>query len=182
MFPSKIYKFKTNFEYPTVVFELAHLALIWLVMNIHLVYKTSHPRGNMVGGLAWTLRARRRLNEYPHITTATIKQNAGKSHLSLKTAEEKMLRWKKRPKRKELQRNEQNKRFFFCSLCILVLFFSVQLKCNIQFVLLDLSGILQNVKKGYEGLHHHFFSSRTLRNVYGREKASEHITNGLNVL
>lgn len=115
----------TTFEYPTVAFELAHLALIWLVMNIHLVYKPlihESPlpilsRGNM-WGLAGTLRASRRLNGYPHITTATIKQNAGKSHLSLKTAEEKMLRWKKRPKRNELQRNEQNKRFFFCSLCI----------------------------------------------------------------
>lgn len=47
----------TTCEYPTVAFELAHLALIWLVMNIHLVYKPLiHesplpilPRGNMWG-------------------------------------------------------------------------------------------------------------------------------------
>lgn len=47
----------TTFEYPTVAFELAHLALILLVMNIHLVYKpliNESPlpilsRGNMWG-------------------------------------------------------------------------------------------------------------------------------------
>lgn len=150
MFPSKIYKFKTNFEYPTVAFELAHLALIWLVMNIHLVYKPLNQE-EIWQEAGMDSQGQATLEWISTYNNSNNKTECWQKPLILENAEEKMLRWKKRPKRKELQQNEQNKRFFFCSLYILVLFFFCAIEmqhsvCSSRF--LDLSGILQNVKKG----------------------------------